>query len=98
MGSALSPHKLLLTECGPSKMWVIIQELAKVGSADEATSLLHAVQGSGYAKHYQRHFGDTRRSRGRSLTVLAGKTTLSHQQQGADRVSKGQVKSTDDHT
>ena len=38
-------------------------------------------------------------ARGRSLTVLAGKTTLSHQQQGADRVSKGQVKSTsDDHT
>ena len=43
----------------------IIQELAKVLSGNEATSLLHIVQGSSYARHYQRRMGDARPSRAR---------------------------------
>ena len=49
-GSALLAHKLVLTECGLSKSWVVIQEVAKVQAGNEAASLLHSVQGSRYAK------------------------------------------------
>ena len=62
-GSALLGHKLMLAECGPSRTWVIIQEVTKVLQANEATSLLHSVQGSDYARHYKRRMGDVRGSR-----------------------------------
>jgi hypothetical protein len=62
-GSALLAHKLMLAECGPSKTWVIIQEVSKVISGNEATSLLHSVRGSSYAKHYNKRIGDARRDR-----------------------------------
>ena len=62
-GSALLAHKLILAECGPSRTWVIIQEVTKVLQANEATSLLHSVQGSDYARHYKRRMGDVRGSR-----------------------------------
>ena len=35
-GSVLLAHKLILTECGPSKTWVIIQDLPKVLGGNEA--------------------------------------------------------------
>ena len=62
-GSALLAHKLILAECGPSRTWVIIQEVTKVLKENEATSLLHSVQGSNYARHYKRRMGDVRGSR-----------------------------------
>jgi len=68
-GAALLPHTLMLTECGPSKTWVIIQEVAKVLSANEATCLIHSGPGSSYARHYQRRMGATRRVRGGDICI-----------------------------
>ena len=62
-GSALLAHKLMLAECGPSKTWVIIQEVSKVISGNEVTRLLHSVRGSSYAKHYNKRIDDARRDR-----------------------------------
>ena len=64
-GFAVLAHKLVLTQCGLSKSWVIIQEVAKVQAGNEATSLLHSVQGSSYAKHYKMCIGDARHDRGK---------------------------------
>ena len=79
-GSALLGHKLMLTECGPSRTWVIIQEVTKVLQANEATSLLHSVQGSDYARHYKRRMGDVRGSRAgdiRACDCVADRRCLS---------------------
>ena len=58
--------QLMLAECGPSKTWVIIQEVSKVISGNEATRWLHSlhsVLGSSYAKHYNKRIDDARRDR-----------------------------------
>ena len=46
-----------------SRTWVIIEEVTKVLKTNEATSLLHSVQGSSYARHHKRRMGDVRGSR-----------------------------------
>ena len=79
-GSALLAHKLILAECGPSRTWVIIQEVTKVLKENEATSLLHSVQGSNYARHYKRRMGDVRGSRAgdiRACDCVADRRCLS---------------------